>query len=280
MEINAAMVKKLREETGAPMMECKRALVESEGDAEKAKKLLREKGQAAAAKRAGRETAEGIARFVLSENGKVASGIVLECETDFVARNEDFQALAKSLAEAFLNTDPGASPLEAEVSNGETVGSLIEGAVAKIRENIKLGSAVRLVSDDMICVYNHHDGKKASAVTIAGDAENLEEVGNQVAVQVVAFPPSFLKREDVPQDVIDKEIEIETQRAINDGKKPEIAANIAKGRVNKEYYQAQVLLEQPFYLETKSSTSEWMKSNARGSAEIKSYTHLKVGSSE
>lgn len=280
MEITAALVKKLRDETDAPMMECKAALVEAEGDYERAKELLREKGKAAATKRAGRSTSEGTALFVKDEAGTTVAGIVLESETDFVARNDQFKALAKTIAQAFLANDPGNDPLAVQAEGG-TVGELIERAVAVIRENIRLAKAVRYTGGQAYAIYLHHTGKQASLVQLEGDASNLQETGTQVAIQVVAVPETrFLKKEDVPADVIEHEIQVETTRAINEGKKPEIAENIARGRVNKEFYQSQVLLEQPFYLDPKKTVSAYIAEQNKaggGTTKVVAFSKLAVG---
>ncbi len=264
VKIDAALVKKLRDETDAPMMECKKALVEAGGDFEKAKQILRESGQAAAAKRAGRSTSEGLALVVVNAEGTKAAGVVVECETDFVARNEDFKALVKSIAEGILSETSVPAGEVHELSGESKVGgkSLDEHAteaVAKIRENIRIPHAVAIAAkhDAKIAVYNHtNTGKLASYVEYTGDNA---DAAFKVAIQVVAFPPTFLTREDVPQAVIDHEIKTETQRAINDGKPADVAEKIAQGRVNKEYFQSQVLLEQPFYDDTKKKVSDYAK---------------------
>ena len=276
--ISAADVKRLREETDAPMMECKAALVEADGDFEKAKSILREKGQAAAAKRAGRSTSEGIAKFVAAADGKTAIGVIVECETDFVAGNDSFKALVDKLANGMLAAGKAGADV---VIDGEPVSAHIEAAVAVIRENIQLKKALLLTATDgMIAVYNHHDLKKASAVEVSGSASNLKDAGFQVAIQTVAFSPIFLKKEDVPADVIESEIRIETERAINEGKPPEIAEKAAQGRVNKEFYQAQVLLEQPMYTDAKKSVSAFLAEEGKvggGPISVLQFVRLQVG---
>ena len=278
MSISASEVKKLREETDAPMMECKAALEEAGGDFDKAKSILREKGQAAAAKRADRTTSEGIARFVVSADGKTAIGVVIESETDFVAKNDSFKALVDQVANGMLAAGSAGADT---VVDGKTVAQLIEDAVAVIRENIVLKKAVLLSSTGGIfAVYNHHDSKKASAVEVSGNASNLKDAGFQVAIQAVAFPPNYLKKEDVPQDIIQKEIEIETQRAINEGKPAEIAEKAAQGRVNKEFYQSQVLLEQPMYTDAKKTVSAYLAEEGKvggGPISVLQYVSLAVG---
>lgn len=277
--INAADVKKLRDETDAPMMECKAALVEANGDIEKAKQILRETGKAAAAKRSGRSTSEGIAQFVVSADNKTAVGVVIESETDFVAKNDSFKALVAKIANGML---AAGSTSTDTVIEGETVAALLEKAVAVIRENIVLKKAVLLTAGDgIIAVYNHHDAKKASAVEVSGNASNIKDAGFQVAIQTVAFPPSFLNKEDVPADVIENEIKIETERAINEGKPADIAAKAAQGRVNKEYYQSQVLLEQMMYTDPKKSVTNYLAEEGKvggGPISVHKYVRLEVGS--
>ena len=282
MSIDAKLVKKLREETDAPMMECKKALVESDGDFDRAKDILREKGQAQAAKRADRSTSEGIALTAISDDGTKVAGLVVECETDFVARNDDFKKLVADLVGGLMaSTD--ASPGETvEVSastvvNGKSLGDHITDAVAKIRENIRLATAVvaRASDGNKLSIYNHtNTGKAASFIEYAGDSA---DAAFHVAIQVVAFPPNFLTREEVPQDVIAKEIEIEKQRAVNDGKPVDIAEKIAQGRVNKEYYQTKVLLDQPLYSNAKMKVGDYAK---EAGITVRAYRHLAVGASQ
>ena len=278
----AAEVKRLREKTDAPMMECKQALEEVDGDFDKAEQILREKGKAAAAKRQDRKTSEGVVAFAHSHNHQAVGAVVLECETDFVARNEDFIAIAQELAEIFLHNAPGADPLA--IKHGDkNVGEIIEGAVAKIRENIKLAKVEHITSSNRLAAYIHHDRKKGVIVELNGDATNAMEAGRAIAIQSVAFPPEFVSKDQVPKDFIDKEIEIETQRAINEGKEANIAKNIAQGRVNKEFMKRVVLLEQPFYKDQNKSVSEFLKEEAKnggGTIDIIRVVRLAVGEGE
>jgi elongation factor Ts len=280
VKIDAQTVKKLREETDAPMMECKAALVEAGGDFDKAKQLLREKGQAAAAKRSGRTTSEGLALVAVNGDSSKVAGVVVECETDFVARNDDFKALVKALAEGILS-EANVSAGEFHELSGESVvgGKPLDqhaaDAVAKIRENIRIPHAVAMAAGhgSKFAVYNHtNTGKLASFVEYTGDNA---DAAFQVAIQVVAFPPTFLKKEDVPQAVIDNELKIETQRAINDGKTADVAEKVALGRINKEYYQSQVLLEQPYYVDTKKKVADYTKESG---ISIVAFRLLGVGS--
>lgn len=257
-------VKLLREKTDAPMMECKSALEEADGNFEKAENLLREKGKAAAAKRTDRSTAAGVVALAANADATVVGGVVLESETDFVARNEDFIALAQQLAEMYRDS---ASVDEAKVKE------IVEGAVAKIRENIKVTKAVHLKSATPIATYVHHDRTKGAAVLSDGPGG---EAVRKVAIQIVAFPPQVLKKEDLSQEKLAKEIEIETQRAINEGKDAKMAENIARGRVNKEFIKSAVLLEQPFYLDPSKSVAQYLAEEAKGSS-VTSFQYLAIG---
>jgi len=278
----AADVKRLREETDAPMMECKQALDEADGNFDRAKEILREKGKAAAAKRVDRKTSEGVVAVSTHHDHKIIGAVVLECETDFVARNEDFIAIAQELAEIFLHNDPGKDPMA--IRHGDkNVGEIVEGAVAKIRENIRIAKAVRIVSENRLASYIHHDRKKAVIVELKGDASNAMEAARAVAIQSVAFPPEFLTKDQVPKEFIEKEIATETQRAINEGKDENIAKGIAQGRVNKEFMKRVVLLEQPFYKDQSKSVADFLKEEAKnggGSIDIVKVTRLAVGEGE
>lgn len=274
MEIDAKLVMRLRAETDAPVMECKAALVEAGGDFEKAKQILREKGKAAAAKRADRDTGAGVALMVADAANKKVGGVVLQSETDFVAKNPEFIATAESIAKAFVEQDPGTDPLAAQ-ANGKTVGSLVEESVAKIRENIQLTKAVHLTGET-VAVYVHHDKTKAAAVVLEGDSPNLLEAGQKLAIQCVASNPKYITKDEVPADIIEQEIATETQRAINEGKNAEVASNIAKGRVNKEFYQNQVLLEQPFYADNKKSVAQYLQEQG-GTIKVLKFERLAVG---
>lgn len=267
------------------MMECKKALEEAGGDKAKAKEILREAGQAAAAKRAGRSTAEGLAVVAVSDDKKKGVGLVVECETDFVAKNESFRDLVTRLLKGALAAANPAAGTTQEIDgsfevDGKSIATHLEEAVAVIRENIQLGKGAAIGAADgaVIVGYNHSNtGKAATLVEVTGESDKAEEAAFQTAVQAVAFPPDFLKREDVPQDVIDSEIRIETNRAVAEGKPEDVAEKIAQGRVNKEYYQSKVLLEQPFYIDSKKKTGEYVKELTGGKATITSYIYFGVG---
>jgi elongation factor Ts len=259
----AADVKKLREETDAPMMECKTALDEADGNFERAKEILREKGKAAAAKRVGRSTAAGVVAFATSTDATTIGGIVLECETDFVARNDEFVAIAQQIAE--IVRDGGD---EAKIHE------LTEGAVAKIRENIRVAKSVHFSGGGKFLTYVHHDRTKGAAVEVTGEAHD-EEL-RKVAIQAVAFPPEVLHKEDLSQEKLDAEFALEKKRAMDEGKPEQVAENIAKGRVNKEFIKSAVLMEQPFYTDPSKSVAQYLAESAKGS-KVEKFIYLAVG---
>jgi elongation factor Ts len=279
MEFSAADVKKLRDKTAAPMMDCKRALQEAEGDFAKAEELLRERGKADMAKRAHRETNAGVAVLVSSEDGKSVGGAVLESETDFVARTDEFVADTQKIAKAFIDTEPGDDP-SAAMSGGMTVGNIVEAVGAQFRENVRLTKTIRLTTKATLAIYIHHDKTKAAAIELDGTATTLAEAGHKLAIQCVAYPPRYIEKSEIPQELIDKEVEIETKRAIEEGKKEEIAKNIAIGRVNKEFVKSVVLLEQPFYADGNKSVAEYLAEQAKeggGTISVKRFVYLAVG---
>jgi elongation factor Ts len=248
-------------------MECKTALDEANGDYDRAKEILREKGKAAAQKRAGRSTAAGVVAFAATPDNLTVGGVVLESETDFVARNEDFIAIAQQIAEIVRDS---------EVVDEAKINEIVESAVAKIRENIKVSQRVRISEGKPVLTYIHHDKTKGAAIIVDGPAS--DEV-RKVAIQVVSNPPEVLSKDQLSQEKLDKEIETETQRAINEGKSEEIARNIARGRVNKEFIKKAVLLEQPFYVDPSKSVAQYLAESAKGST-LTGFYYLAVGQGE
>lgn len=267
----AADVKKLREETDAPMMECKAALDEANGDFARATEILREKGKAAAGKKAGRATGAGVVAFAASPDNKTLAGVVVESETDFVSKNEGFVQMAQEVADYVLaNGAPEGNPMD-----DPKFKEFAENIVAKFRENVQIPRAILLKSDNPIATYIHHDRTKGTAVLSEGENAGSEAV-RKVAVQAAAFPPEVVSKEQLSQEKLNAEIEIETKRAIEEGKKEDIARNIAQGRVNKEYIKKVVLLEQPFYIDPNKSVAQYLAEEAKG-AKISSFVYLAVG---
>lgn len=281
MAISAADVKRLRDETDAPMMECKGALEEAGGDYERAKAILREKGKAAAVKRADRSTSAGRIEFSTSSNHQAIGGVVLECETDFVANNERFVALAKELSEIYLHNDPG-SDANAVKHGDKNVGEIVEGAVAVIRENIRVSKAIHMTSvDNSYASYVHHDGTKGAIVELAGTPANGHDVGRKVAIQVVAYPGAeYITKDQIPAATLQQMLDEQTKRAMDEGKPENVAKNIAQGRVNKEYMQSAVLCEMPFYADATKTVGQYLKEESdKAGNEIKvvGFTRVQVG---
>jgi elongation factor Ts len=258
------------------MMECRSALDEAGGDYERAKEILREKGQAAAAKRSDRSTSEGIVAIATADTA--IAGVIVQCETDFVSTNSDFKALVAEVANIVLDTGAAGLSLEdaLELTNdaGTSIKGLLEEAVGKIRENIQLAKVVKM-SGGSYGYYVHHDNKKGAIVELNS---GNDEVGKYVSMQVVsANPPAeFLTKEELPQDRLAKELEIETERAIQEGKPAEMAAKIAQGRVNKEFVKSAVLLEQPFFRDPSKSVAEYVKESS-SALTVTGFTKLAVG---
>ncbi|HEY3418875.1 MAG TPA: translation elongation factor Ts [Armatimonadota bacterium] len=243
-EITAQMVMDLRQKTGAKMMDAKRALVEADGDFTKAVELLREKGQADAAKRTHRATAEGTITPIQNADHSAAALIELNCETDFVAKTEQFTDLVKSLA-AWTLEQP------AETVSGEaipdTLQATIKEAISKTGENIQFRRGVKFASSNgVVESYIHLGGKIGVLVQVDGsNADPARALAKDLAMQVAAASPEYLSREDVPQGILEKEMEIYRTQARNEGKPEQILDRIAAGKLEK-YYKDNCLLEQPY----------------------------------
>lgn len=259
-------VKKLREITDAPMMECKSALDEADGDQKRAIDLLREKGKVAAGKKADRSTSAGVVAFSPSEDGTTVGAVVVETETDFVSKNPGFVEMAQGIAD-FVR-DNGAED-EAKLKE------LAEEIVAKFRENAKVAKAMLLKSTDKIVTYVHHDKSKGAAVISEGPNAGTEAV-RKVAIHIVSLPPTVVSKDQLSQDKLEAEYATQFQRALNEGKPENIAKNIATGRVNKEFIKEVVLLEQPFYADGSKSVSQYLAEEAKG-VKVKDFVYLAIG---
>lgn len=243
-EITAQMVMELRQKTGAKMMDAKRALVEANGDFEKAIDLLRERGQADASKRAHRATAEGTIAAAQAEDHSAAALIELNCETDFVAKTDQFRAIADDLAAWVL---AGAAETVSPDDVPADKCTEIQDAISKTGENIQFRRGIKYTSDNGVVEYYIHLGGKIG-VLVQVDGANTDAVralAKDLAMQVAAASPDYLAREDVPADVIEREMEIYRTMARNEGKKEEFLDRIAQGRLEK-FFKDNVLIEQPF----------------------------------
>ncbi len=276
MSISAEVVRQLREETGAGMMDCKTALVEAKGEMEAARQILRKKGLAAAAKKASRTAADGTVGAFISEGGR--SGVLVEvnCETDFVAKTPDFQALVKDIAEHIAKSAPrdldvlATQPFTKQPSL--TVGQLVQEKIAVIKENIVVRRFSRFQLADggsgLVAAYIHPPAAKVGVlVELAGgsaDTAQLAVLAKDVAMHVAAASPAaalYVAKEEVPAEVLEKEREIYRAQAAASGKPANVVDKIAEGKM-KEYYATFCLLEQPFIKEPKLTVGQMLKKGA------------------
>lgn len=259
-------IKKLREMTGAGMMDVKKALADAEGNEEKAVALLRERGIAKAVKKGDREAREGIVRFAVEGN----RGAIVEVnsETDFVARNSDFQALVEKLAQAALAAKTSdLETFKAYSFEGEGVGDMVAAAAGKIGENLVL-NRVQYVEGNQLAGYVHSNGKIGVLVDLEGGDETKAK---DVALHVAAERPQFLTREEVNSSDIDKEREILTNKALAEGKPQQIVEKIVEGQIGK-FYQERVLPEQTFVKDNSLTVSKYL-----GDAKVKKFVRFEVG---
>ncbi|MCH9031678.1 MAG: elongation factor Ts [candidate division Zixibacteria bacterium] len=270
MEITASMVKDLRMKTGAGLMDCKKTLVEAQGDFDRASDLLRERGIAKAASKSGRITSEGLISTFVSADYKSGAIIEISCETDFVARTDDFQsfakALAKQVAKSGVPTDIeklGASTFEGE--GGGTVEYALKTLIGKLGENMIIRRANRLEVDGSggIADYVHPGDKLGVLVEISASnisaSDEFRVFARDIAMHVAAVNPAAVNRDDVDSAVIEKEKAIYRQQALNDGKPEAIVEKIVNGRVSK-FYSEVVLMEQGFVKDPDQSVSDYVKS--------------------
>jgi elongation factor Ts len=256
MSISASDVKKLRNMTGAGMMDCKKALTESEGDFEKAVEIIRKKGQAVASKRADREATEGAVLARVTSDGTRGAIIVLNSETDFVAKNEGFVALANSILDLALERNPAdLEELKELKIDGTKVADHIVHQIGIIGEKIDISYYEKLEAEQVV-PYIHPGSKLATLVGLNKKADN--QVGKDVAMQVAAMSPVAVDKDDIPQEVIDKEIEIGKEQARLEGKPEELLEKIAMGKLNK-FYKESTLLNQDFTKDNKKTVRQYLK---------------------
>ncbi|UCE93516.1 MAG: elongation factor Ts [Flavobacteriaceae bacterium] len=270
-KITAAEVNKLRKTTGAGMMDCKKALVEAEGDFDLAIEILRKKGQKVAAKRADRESTEGAAVAVVNEDRTEGAVIVLGCETDFVGKNEKFVNLAKELAEKALNSNTKEELLGADF-NGISVQEKLIEQTGVIGEKIEL-SAFEKISAPYVGSYIH-SGKIATIVGLSAKVDGADEVAKDVAMQAAAMNPIALNEAGVDQTVIDKEIEIAKDQLRQEGKPEAMLDKIAQGKI-KRFFKDNTLVNQDFIKDGKISVAKYVKSI--GDVEVVDFKRVALG---
>jgi len=273
--ITAALVKELREKTGAGMMDCKKVLTETNGDLEKASELLRERGIAKAAKKSGRVAAEGLVEAYVSEDKKVGAAVEVNSETDFVAKNDEFKAFVADVAkQVALKAPATVEELLAQQSiavPGKTVQEVLIGKIATIGENMSVRRFTRFeTTDGMVEKYIHGEGKIAVLVNM----KNAEkELAKDVCMQIAAARPEFVDRNSVPADRVQKEMEILKAQAMNEGKPAEIAEKMVQGRIGK-FYGEICLVEQPFVKNPDEKVSKLLE--AKGSSVVE-FVRLEKG---
>jgi elongation factor Ts len=264
MAITAADVNKLRQQTGAGMMDCKNALTESNGDFETAIDILRKKGQKIAAKRGENEAKEGLIFSQASADGKNGVMMALNCETDFVAMNDNFRAFMQSLVDVALKHLPNTiEELKALPYNDKlSVEEKITEHVGVVGEKLDL-SKYSKISAEQVSAYNHPGNQLATLVGLTVNSAAAEDAGKQVAMQIAAMNPLALNKEGIDQNTIDRELEIGKELAIQEGKPAEMAEKISQGRLNK-FFQENTLLSQQFVRDNKVTVEEFLNSAEKG----------------
>ncbi|MFP4107186.1 MAG: translation elongation factor Ts [Phycisphaerae bacterium] len=258
-DITASMVKALRDETAQSMMECKKALQEADGDQDKAKDILRQKGLATAAKKAERETSEGLVSIKKADGS--AAMVMVRCETDFTARNEVFQEMVEQVAELAFQADDG------EVTETPEIKEAVQGAFEKIGENMSYGKGYKL-SAPTVGSYLHHNSKVGVIVGVEGDVD--EDTLTGLCMHIAFTDPIAINIDDVPEDLVEKEREFATQEAIASGKPEDIAKKMVDGKMRK-FLAANALMEQPYVRDEKQAVKEVL-----GGAQVLNFARFSV----
>ncbi|WP_449540037.1 translation elongation factor Ts [Ferdinandcohnia sp. Marseille-Q9671] len=273
MAVTAQMVKELREKTGAGMMDCKKALTETDGDMEKAIDYLREKGIAKAAKKGDRIAAEGLTSIEVQGNEAVI--LEVNSETDFVAKNEGFQTLVKDLAAHLLANKPAnvEEASEQKMDNGSTVGEYINASIAKIGEKLSLRrfEVVTKEDNDAFGAYLHAGGRIGVLAVLAGTTDS--DAAKDVAMHVAAVNPKYVTRDQVSAEEVEREREVLTQQALNEGKPENIVAKMVEGRLGK-FFEDVCLLDQSFVKNPDQKVRQFVESKG---ATVKSFVRYEVG---
>lgn len=258
-KITAAEVNKLRKATGAGMMDCKKALQESDGDYDAALDFLRKKGQKVASKRADRDANEGAVIAETNDDKTFAAIVMVNCETDFVAKNDDFLKFAHSIADKAIAIEAKSlEELKAAKIDGNTIEDLMTDMIGKIGEKLML-SEYGYIEGPMVFAYNHLGNKLGSVMAFnKKDFDQVEEAGKQVNMQIAAMAPVALDKDGVPQDVIEHEMELGREQARQEGKADNLIDRIAEGKLNK-FYKDGTLLNQDFVRDTKMTVRQYLQ---------------------
>ncbi|KAF0130848.1 MAG: elongation factor T [Bacteroidetes bacterium] len=276
MNITAAQVNDLRKLTGAGMMDCKNALVESNGDMEQAVDYLRKKGQKVAAKRADRDATEGVVIAKTSDDHLYAAVVMVNCETDFVAKNEDFVKYAHGILNlAIANKVQSIDELKALELNGRKVEETITDQTGVIGEKIDLGAFFKIEAP-VTAAYIHPGNRLSTIIGLnLSEAPNVLQIGRELAMQVAAMDPVAIDEGDVPQEAIQREIEIGKEQARNEGKAEEMLEKIARGKLNK-FYRESTLLNQDFVRENKKTVRQYLSESDK-SLTVTSFKRVALG---
>lgn len=256
-EITALMVKDLRTKTGAGMAECKKALVEAEGNIETAIEVLRKKGAASAAKRADRNAKEGVVIALTSDDKKTGIIIEINCETDFVAKNEDFVKMAHDFAEKALEFGTKEELLASDY-NGISIAEKLTEQTGVIGEKIEIGQFAK-IEGPFLGAYIHAGNKIAAITALSAKVDGAEEAAKSVSMQVAAMNPIALDETQVSQDIINKELDIERELLVKEGKPENIIENILKGKMQR-FYKDNTLVHQAFIKDGAISVADYVKS--------------------
>ncbi len=260
MTITAKQVNELRKKTGAGMMDCKKALTEADGDMEKAIEILRKKGTSVAAKRADRLANEGLVVTKISDDKKRGSIVEINCETDFVARSKEFVELADDIIDVVFSTQP--SSVDELLKKNSSLQEKISEALGKIGEKIEISRLVNEQAPKGVIIDYIHLGSKLGVLikfdNVANASEELYTLGKDIAMQVAAMNPIAVYREEIPNEIIEKEIEIYKDIALKEGKPEQIVEKIATGKLNK-FYQENCLSEQSFIKDNSKSVNDLIK---------------------
>ncbi len=275
MSISAKDVNQLRKMTGAGMMDCKKALEEANGNFEEAITILRKKGQKISAKRADRETTEGVVNVFTNEAGTEAVLIALNCETDFVAKNDEFVQLANTVLEAAIKNKPAdTEALLAQDVAGRPLNDYITDFMGKIGEKIEI-SSYETMSAEHVVTYLHSNKKLGVLLGMNGiGANDVSDLGKDIAMQIAAMKPVALDENDVPQEVKDREIEIGKEQALQEGKPANILEKIAEGKL-KKFYKDNTLLHQDFVKDNSKSIAQLLK-EVSADLNIKGFKRIEI----
>ncbi|MFA3782712.1 translation elongation factor Ts [Melioribacteraceae bacterium 4301-Me] len=275
MAISASLVKELRDKTGAGMMDCKKALEESNGDFEKAIEFLRKKGAAVAAKRAEKSTNEGIISTRIFNNGKSAAIVEVNCETDFVANSSDFLEFSNFVLNTIVDKLPATIDELLSLSyQNKKVEEELNSLIGKIGEKIQVSRfAIENTENGQVVDYVHHGSKLGVLIRVdnvpSNSNEELQSLLKDIAMQVAAMKPFYVYREEVPKEVIEKEIEIYKEVSRKEGKPEQVLDKIAQGKLNK-YYQENCLYEQAFIKDNTKTVGQLIEEyNKKNSSQVK-----------